>query len=735
MGFATALSGLAAASTNLQVIGNNIANANTTGFKESRAEFADVYNSTGKTTPGAGVRVTEVAQQFSQGNVESTQNNLDLALSGNGFFALGERSDSTSTTAYTRNGAFHLSPDGYITNDTGHFLMGGEPIGTTIDEGFNTGAPTAIRIDTSQGSPSATTTVDLKVNLDSREGRPALPFVGYDSTVDNGPNVDTYNSSTSATIFDSLGNTHTLSTYFVDETPDGAVSSSWGAYVYLDGNGINTGTPATLDGPGGTISTAVAAVATDTAVVAAVDASDLADTAAAAADATVLAAASTAATNTSTAATAHDATAPAAGAEEADAKINASKGALTTLQSAITAELAGTGLLTAVSTEIAAAQAAASAAATAADASLNTAIAARDLAATALAIDSTNTDLISANTAAIGAFDSATLTKSSADAALVDVNAIASAVNLTAADTAANTAQTNVDDAVTQAGLADTAAGSSASAASTTVSNVATAKTNADNADAAAVLAATAEADAAALAVSNVTDVSAAAIAAANTEAALSTATAASVIAAAVAVDFVGNKISMTFDSLGNLVADTTGTDVTGANGADDFVFTDIIIAPTSALNVSAEPLSFSINPTGATQYAADFGVNDLQQNGYASGNLTGVSVDKTGVVLARYSNGTTSPLGQVILGRFTNNQGLGKVGDTTWQESIDSGTVVLGVAGGNNFGDITSSALENSNTDIATQLVKMIVAQQAYQANAQTISTEDEIIQRILQL
>ena len=183
MGFATALSGLNAASTSLQVIGNNIANANTTGFKESRAEFADVYNSTGPTTPGAGVRVTEVAQQFHQGNIEATQNNLDLSLAGNGFFALGESSDATGPTAYTRNGAFHLSPEGYIVNDNGRFLLGGAPIGTTISEGFNTGAPQPIQIDTSQGAPAATKTVDLKANLDSRDGRPAVAFAGYDPAV------------------------------------------------------------------------------------------------------------------------------------------------------------------------------------------------------------------------------------------------------------------------------------------------------------------------------------------------------------------------------------------------------------------------------------------------------------------------------------------------------------------------------------------------------------------------
>ena len=141
MGFSTALSGLNAASKSLQVLGNNIANANTTGFKESRAEFADVYNNTSiasvsKVAAGAGVRVSEVAQQFHQGNIESTQNNLDLAISGNGFFALGNDIDATNVAAYTRNGAFHLNPEGYITNDAGHFLMGGAPVGNNVVDGL-----------------------------------------------------------------------------------------------------------------------------------------------------------------------------------------------------------------------------------------------------------------------------------------------------------------------------------------------------------------------------------------------------------------------------------------------------------------------------------------------------------------------------------------------------------------------------------------------------------------------
>lgn len=655
MGFATALSGLAAASTNLQVIGNNIANANTTGFKESRAEFADVYNSTGKSTPGAGVRVTEVAQQFNQGNVESTQNSLDLALSGNGFFALGESNDATSATAYTRNGAFNLSPEGYITNDTGHFLMGGAPIGTTIEEGFSTGAPVALKIDTSQGAPSATTTVDLKLNLDSRDGRPATPFTGYDSAISTGPDVDSYNSSTSATIFDSLGNTHTLTTYFVDETPDGATESSWGAYVYLDGRGLNPGSPATLDAPDSSVSTAIQSL-------------------------------------TSSDSTTASGLALIGNAEELQTAIETLSTATAAVEAALIALPASPS-----TSEINNVNALATAAKTASTAAVALAAAA-DTAATAAIANYPNAATEAGNTLA-----SVNLVDGHIDDVLTQL----------ALDTPAGYAQATTD------------AGDATTELTTSTTNVVNFATESNSEAIAAILAA----------LPSITGVTAQQISAATTESTSATATLASVVSAASSAELAGTKIPVTFDSLGNLIADTTGTNAAAGSGDDDFTFSNIDIAPLLALNVAADPLTFKINPAGSTQYAADFGVNDLQQNGFASGNLTGVSVDKTGIVIARYSNGTTSPLGQVLLGRFTNNQGLGKIGDTTWQESVESGTVVLGVAGGNNFGNITSSALENSNTDIATQLVKMIVAQQAYQANAQTISTEDEIIQRILQL
>jgi flagellar hook protein FlgE len=112
---------------------------------------------------------------------------------------------------------------------------------------------------------------------------------------------------------------------------------------------------------------------------------------------------------------------------------------------------------------------------------------------------------------------------------------------------------------------------------------------------------------------------------------------------------------------------------------------------------------------------------------------LTGIDVDGTGVVFARYSNGGSKALGQVALARFQNNQALAKLGDTMWATTSNSGQPIYGAAGDNNFGAIQSSALEGSNVDLSSQLVKLIIAQQAYQANSQTITTEKTLIETIL--
>ena len=443
MSFTTALSGLNAAQNNLSVTGNNIANANTTGFKKSRSEFADVYASNmggaSKVQPGGGVRVMQVAQQFEQGNIEYTENSLDLALSGTGFFSLADNPQAATPTMYTRSGAFKLDKDGYVVNDQGRYLMTYAPNGTKVEAGFSQGIFQPIQIDTAQGLPEATEKVNLQVNLDATADK--LQAANFDPT-----DPTTYNNMTSATVYDSQGNPHTATTYFLADgtstTPPTLDNpNSWLVYTYLDGFGIT---------PGG-----------------------------------------------------------------------------------------------------------------------------------------------------------------------------------------------GVTDPANQAA--------------------------------------------------------------------------------------VPTPISLKFDTAGALLSIDGNTTTQQSFGP----ITSTDLNP----NLLVNPIDLEYNFANSTQYSTPYSVNALTQDGLPAGNLTGIDVDDKGIVFARFSNGGSRTLGQVALARFANNQGLSKIGDTTWAENASSGQPVFGAAGSNNFGSIQSAALESSNVDLSAQLVNLIVAQQSYQANSQTISTENQIIQTILNI
>ncbi|WP_022949441.1 flagellar hook protein FlgE [Methylohalobius crimeensis] len=405
MPFNTALSGLNAASLDLQTTGNNIANANTVGFKKSRTEFAEVFANnvfgSGKATPGSGVRVTEVAQNFSQGNLDFTENALDLAISGRGFFALTDNPDG-QPTAFSRNGAFQLDKEGRIVNDQGKYLFG-------FRKDFSQGA---LQVETAKGQPQASDDVKLNVNLNAADTTPINAFDPTDPT--------TYNQASSVTVYDSLGNPHTITSYFVSQNP--TTANSWDVHQYIDGT-------------------------TDT------------------------------------------------------------------------------------------------------------------LGSTTLAYDTNGT--------------------------LVSVD------------------------------------------------------------------------------------------------------------------------------------GDTTTTEVNYAPYAID----------------GAEDLAITYNFAGSTQFNSDFSVNSVSQNGFAAGDFTGLEINDKGVLFARFSNGNAEKLGQIALARFQNEQGLSKLGNTMWGESSLSGERLMGVPGENNLGTIQSGALESSNVDLSKQLVQLITAQQSYQANAETISTENQVIQTLLNL
>ena len=155
----------------------------------------------------------------------------------------------------------------------------------------------------------------------------------------------------------------------------------------------------------------------------------------------------------------------------------------------------------------------------------------------------------------------------------------------------------------------------------------------------------------------------------------------------------------------------------------------------TLPIPVPATSSNFHLDVANATQFSGVFSVNSLDQTGYSTGQLSGLDIDESGIIFARYSNGEALVLGQVALADFSNEQGLTPVGDTSWAESFQSGPAVIGAPLSASLGAIQSGALEDSNVELAEELVGLIIAQRNFQANARTIETANEVQQTIINL
>jgi flagellar hook protein FlgE len=229
MSFQQGLSGLNASAKNLEVIGNNVANANTYGAKSSRAEFADMYANAlsggGGNNIGIGVTLAAVAQQFTQGNITSTDNPMDLALNGAGFFQL---ADSTGGVEYSRNGQFKVDRDGYVVNTQLQRLMG---FPADASGAIQAGRATALQLPTAGITPAETTRVTMELNLDAR-AQVTAPT--------SGPPIDfqdptTFNNATSVTVYDAKGQDVALTYYFQKSATD-----TWNVFVTANGTPIST---------------------------------------------------------------------------------------------------------------------------------------------------------------------------------------------------------------------------------------------------------------------------------------------------------------------------------------------------------------------------------------------------------------------------------------------------------------------------------------------------------------
>ena len=244
MGYQQGLSGLAGAANHLDVIGNNIANANTVGFKQGRANFADMYaNSVATSTNtqiGIGTRLASVQQQFGQGTINTTKSSLDIAINGNGFFQM----SNNGVTTYSRDGTFQRDKNGFIIDSQGRNLMG---YAANAGGVINTAQTVPLQAPTSNIAPTATTKITGQFNLNSQDKVPAkTPFNPGDNT--------TYNYNSSIQVYDTLGGSQQVSMYFTKNA-----AGTWQAYAGVQGQTpTNLGT-VTFDTSGRITSTTSAA--------------------------------------------------------------------------------------------------------------------------------------------------------------------------------------------------------------------------------------------------------------------------------------------------------------------------------------------------------------------------------------------------------------------------------------------------------------------------------------------
>ncbi|WNF45528.1 flagellar hook protein FlgE [Pseudomonas sp. SG20056] len=458
MGFNIGLSGLRAATSDLNVTGNNIANAGTAGFKQSRAEFADVYAASvlgsGSNPQGSGVLLADVSQLFNQGNINYTQNALDLAINGNGFFV----TSNNGEVSYTRAGYFGTDREGFMVNNFGYRLQG---YAVDANGNLQNGVVDDLQIQTASQEPRATESILQTFNVNSTNVRPTNAGTMAAPTFDPTDPLS-YNSSTSLNIYDSQGNSHVMTQYFVKDAAP--ANNSWTMHVLIDG--VNPRDPS------------------------------------------------------STQPFSYDLNYDAAG--------QLATPAFTPIQ----------------------------------------------------AVPGTPGPLEAPN---------------------IPGTAVNGVIPFAQADW----------------------------------------------------------------------------------------------------IPAERDPVS------GNLVP----------NGAD------------------SATAGFTFDMRGSTQFASAFAVSSVSQDGYTTGQLSGLEIDDTGVIFARYTNGQSRVQGQVILANFANVQGLTPVGKTAWVQSFQSGEPVVGTPRSGTLGALQSGALEDSNVELSDQLVNLIVAQRNYQANAKTIETESAVTQTIINL
>lgn len=639
MTFSTALTGLRSSNTELEVAGNNIANASTTGFKGSRAEFSDVYASTviggGSDAVGSGVRVADIAQQFAQGNIGFTENALDLAVNGGGFFVLNDQ----GTQTFSRAGQFGVDDAGFIVANSGARLQGfganaaGDLSGITSDLQLNT-----VSID-----PRQTSEVEIGFNLDA--GSLVLARRGNNVTSD-GTQIGavqlgaTTNGYTAGTV-DIDGNTVTIPS--TANQAANAIAAQLSAIDGVSAVATNSADFTYAPGGGGTvINTGEFRI----------NGRDIAGT-------TVTEVAQSINAQVGLAASVAGSVITVTASDGADIIFDVSSGASAL---AVTVDGASTitqGLVNEQATKGGVISVNLDEGVTLANGSGGIFSAAPPL----FPFEENTFD--ATNQATYNSATSVTIFDSLGSAHVLEMFFVKESPNLAGPNTWSVYAQIDGQDV----GDPDPLAADPTAATS-----------------------------------------------------------------ARYTVRFGNDGALDVINTDAILVSNWNPVNAAGAaNGA---------LGPLPVLSGGAIPVpvpatssNFEIDIGASTQFAGIFGVNSLDQTGFSTGQLASVDIDETGIIFARYSNGEALILGQVALADFNNQQGLTPIGDTAWAESFQSGPPVIGAPRSAALGAIQSGALEESNVDIAEELVALIIAQRNFQANARTIETANEVTQTVINL
>ncbi len=627
--FNTALSGMTAASTDMRVTGNNIANASTHGFKQSDSIFADIYQvsslGVSGSTPGSGVRVADIKQDFSQGGLDFTSSPLDLAVSGSGFFIV----EDVNTRTYTRAGNFGADRDGVIVNNTGQSLLAYQ----VDDNGASTGVLSSVTIDRSDSPPNATTDVTMSVNLNSAEVAPAEQWLGTSTFGGNLPSSDTYNQVTSMAIYDSVGFEHVLTAYFAKtDSPN-----IWEVNFQVDGQDIDNPTSRTneVDSSSSTLATA--------GVMTTLDAGDLTINGTAVPDPSTLGL-------------------PASPWADADANASAFS-----IAAAINNGTGTHGV----------------------SASVNDVV--------------VNLGTYVPDTMVAGQFT---------------ING----VDITPAGATETDLLNAINAPATQAATGGVVA-STDSGGNILLTLPATAP------DAGRNIVVSTDGTAATATFTNYT------LSAASTQAQRGTYTLLSNSQMTIAgsapgdVDLAANVYTapwvMTFNNDGSL----------NAASSDNVELVWTPLDASGSPNGAVSPQTFTIDLDNSTQFGSSFSVQAATQDGFTSGRLSEIDVDEDGFLNARFSNGQSQVLAQVVLAFFENENGLDAKGDTLFGETYESGQPVIAGPGTSGLGKIQSGALESSNVNLTDELIRLIINQRDFQANAKSIETANAITQTIINI